>query len=111
MRNKLKFKATMEQFKEFVAAVVNASIPMGLGIFQYNPSVTFKPDDIEIDFQLGSYRIDYFQGRMVKLWVDKDEDHFVLIYSGEDYQSWLREYPDPTDLMKQLGIEIVEDED
>jgi hypothetical protein len=110
----MKFKATDEQLKEIIANAVLASRPVGMGFLSFDPSLHKK----QILDSLASYTIcrqhaiDYFQGRMVKLWLKSEGDIRSLPDRPPepDYQSWCSRYPTYEDLVKSVeGVEICEE--
>jgi hypothetical protein len=108
----LKFKATDKQIQVMMANAVNASTPMGMGALHYKPGSEFKPEDFKNQVALQS--IDYWEGRMVKLWLFKREGGWWRCSGGElraDYQSWISTYSTMKDLLASAGITEVEDED
>lgn len=62
----MKFNATEEQVKQIAANAVNASVPVGMGHIHFRPG-DYAPEDIEVT-EFG-VEIDYFHGRMVKLYI------------------------------------------
>lgn len=86
------FSATEQQILQIAANATNASFPMGMGLMHFR-NTTFKPEDFQI--LDGKVRLDYVQGRMVKLSIWKNTDGTWEIPEGVriDYQSWLAEYP------------------
>lgn len=91
----MKFIATPEQVAQIAANAVNASTPMGLGALHYNQQRQFVAGDFEPDAR-GLY-LDYVEGRMVKLYIRKDEtlgNSWELAHEPRaDYQSWAHKYP------------------
>ncbi len=98
----MRFKATDDQIKQIAANAVNASRPMGMGFLHYQPEHEFKPEDFTMD--KGGLYLDYVQGRMVKLYIHKDLDEWVI--NGEprsDYQSWCHKYPTYESLVNSIN--------
>ena len=97
----MKFEASDEQVKKMAALAVNASEPMGLGHFHFQPGETFKPEEFDIEDR-GIF-LDYVQGRMVKLYIHKrgpGEWEVTDRKPTPDYQSWCRKYPTYEALIK-----------
>ena len=98
----MKFKATDEQVKQIAINAIMASSPMGLGFIQYNPSLKLETKNIAIANNL--VNIDYFQGRMVKLFMKLEngwwhvDEHRV----HPEYQSWVSKYPTMLDLIASV---------
>lgn len=87
-------KLTEEQARQMAANAVNASVPMGFG-FIHHQVKTYTPDDVQLCVTKRGIRIDYFDGRMVKLYIRKVEDDYLVPEQETrvDYQSWCRTYP------------------
>lgn len=113
----IKFKATNEQILQMAANAFNASIPMGLGFFSYDPQTDAVPDDfmgylrVSVDSGYGYISLDYVQGRMVKLYASRKENVWQMREPRLDYQSWKQRYPTARDLIESVGAEVLEDED
>lgn len=113
----MKFKATKEQVIKIITNAINASKPMGMGsLFWRNKD--YKTEEIEI--LLGnSTEVDYFQGRMVKLFIGscqtspsiKEPNIYETFRNPKiDYQSWVTKYPTYEDLVTSVeGVEIILD--
>jgi hypothetical protein len=115
----MKFKATEEQIKKAAALAINMSTPLGMGFMHYRPK-DYKPEEIDLTFDqfgnkfgktAGSVCIDYYEGRMVKLYITGLGADIWEIPEGlgpprPNYQSWAVKYPTYADLLKAAGIEI-----
>lgn len=125
----MRIKATEAQIKQMAINAIKASIPKGMGFLHFNANEEIKPDMIKI-FGNGIH-IDYFHGRMVKLYIEKEkpvadpvmekdqdgnirqrdpEDVWILpdFEPNVEYQSWLVEYKTYRDLaLSVVGIEII----
>lgn len=117
----LKFKATKEQLLKVATLAVNASSAFGMGFMHYvEKDYTEKEVDAVINCgdlfnmqnKIGDkeFYIDYFRGRMVKLYARKKEDGFFYCENKtkSDYQSWNHKYKTYIDLLKAAGIDSVE---
>lgn len=103
----IRFKATDDQAKEIAAKAINASLPAGMGFLHYNPNSIFTAKDVPT--YKGAIHIDYVQGRMVKLYMEKDKDGVWGIHGepNSEYQSWVQKYPSYFDLVCSVeGVEI-----
>ena len=104
----IKFKATKEQVAQICANAINASLPMGMGIYQYNPQHTFTAKEclgLVPDNEGGYCSLDYVEGRMVKMHIKKAGDSWEInnLKVSEDYQSWGRKYPTYDVLLKSVA--------
>ena len=101
--DKMKFEATEEQIKQIGINAIKASKP---AMFGYLGTESIKRpvtlDDLNIDEN--GLRIDYFRGKMVKLFVRKEtEDQWELNDSVEfEYQSWISVYPTAKALVESV---------
>ena len=105
----LEFKATKEQVLEIACRAVNASVPMGSGFIHFQ-NRQYLPSDVGVFFKDGKgIEIDYFAGRMVKLYIDQDGEETWLTRCTPriDYQSWALKYPTFKDLCKGILKEDV----
>lgn len=86
-------RATDEQLKKMAALAVNASRPMGMGFLHFQ-NREYKPEEFDVSKGLS---LDYHQGRMVKLYVNRavNSDIIKLPDNAPDieYQSWASKYP------------------
>jgi hypothetical protein len=77
---------------------IAASEPMGMGFLHYAPADD-NPSEETVRAECLNARgisIDYYNGRMVKLYLDKAKDGTYNIPSHPaniEYQSWVRRYP------------------
>jgi len=124
----MKFKATIEQAKQIAVNAVNASSPMGMGFLHFEsknytandlnicPDYVFdgKVSDKSLPFKGDSIDLDYFYGRMVKLYMDEIEPGVWEVPDHEprsDYQSWAAQYPTYKSLIESVeGVEILNSE-
>lgn len=85
---------TEQQARQIAANAVNASAPMGVGIMAFDDKV-YSPDDVQQCVSDRGINIDYFDGRMVKLYIRRDGDDWILPTHSprHDYQSWVTTYP------------------
>lgn len=103
-----KFKATKEELARVFATAVNASKPAGMGFIHYQ-SKDYAPEDFA-----GMQSIDYFDGRMVKLYPRSIADGVYELndpeYDARDmertYQSWGGTYPTAQALIEAAGLQI-----
>lgn len=96
---------------------IAASQPMGMGFLHYTEADD-NPSEKAVRAEcLGpsSLCVDYYNGRMVKLYLDKDKDGNYTVPSRTpniEYQSWVRQYPTYerlfTEALAQLRGEKVE---
>jgi hypothetical protein len=98
------FKLTNEQVAKACALAVNASVPVGMGFLHYTPK-EFTPSDFEVNDSDQRVDLDYVQGRMVKLFLKRNEEnHEEWEVRDEsprpDYQSWCMTYPTWEDLIE-----------
>jgi hypothetical protein len=107
----MKFKASPEQILELKRLAINASSPMGLGFLHYE-NKEYTADEVKELTEPVPY-LDYFNGRMVKLWVNAVRK-FPGYFEAPDqdpnpgYQSWVRKYPTWGALLTAAGIELTE---
>jgi len=101
MNESNEFKATEEQIKQIAANAVNASIPMGMGFLQAT-NKEFK--STEFDLTKSGLNLDYVQGRMVKLTINRLENNkWIIVGSARaDYQSWVSKYPTNRALVESI---------
>jgi hypothetical protein len=113
----IKFKATDQQILQIAANAFNASTPMGLGFFSYDPQTNAVPDDFKENLRInnesgyGYISLDYVQGRMVKLYASRKENVWQMRAPIPEYQSWIHNYPTARHLIESVGAEVLEDED
>ena len=102
----MKFKATEQQVKQIAANAINASKPMGMGIFHYNSGSVFTDLDIEDD----ELYFDYVEGRMVKLNIRDlgDGEYEIADNPTSDYQSWCRTYPTTEALVNSVLVGVTD---
>lgn len=105
----IRFEATKDQLLQLAANAVNASAPMGAGLIHYKEK-TYKPHEFNHRLFNNQLAIDYFEGRMTKLYIVKDETSWIMKREPEgDYQSWQHTYPTNRDLLNSVaGINILE---
>jgi hypothetical protein len=110
----IKFKATDQQILQMAANAFNASTPMGLGFFSYEPETNAVPEDFKENLRInnesgyGCISLDYVQGRMVKLYASRIENVWQIQEPRLDYQSWKQRYPTARDLIESVGAEVLE---
>lgn len=104
-----KFFATEDDVYKICTNAINASKPVGLGKVHYKEKV-YTFDEVKeklttnhTDNLKGAWLyIDYFDGRMVKLTVNRHYEDVGWSFSGSnpnpDYQSWADTYPTYHDL-------------
>jgi hypothetical protein len=104
------FTATEEQILQAAADATNASVPMGLG-WTNATNRTFQPSDFQIHDN--SLHLDYVEGRMVKLHVQKlsDTKWKSRFDCDSEYQSWANTYPTHKHLFQNAGITDFQAED
>ena len=101
-----RFKATKEELARVFATAVNASKSAGMGFIHYQ-SKDYAPEDFA-----GVQSVDYFDGRMVKLYPRSVEDGVYELrdpkYDANDmertYQSWGGTYPTALALIEAAGL-------
>ena len=100
----IKFKASSIQLSKLLCLAVNASKPVS-GITRViamsHPS-NFEPDEF-----IGRNALDYYAGRMVKLYCEPDGEGYWLIHNEEpniEYQSWAEKYPSYEELLEAAEI-------
>ena len=105
----IKFKATNEALLEIACKAINASHPRGMGIIHYVDKKYFWNDVRRVVSDSGVH-IDYFDGRMVKLCIEKpiDCDYYQVIDELDtEYQSFGYKYASMTSLLTEVdGVEI-----
>ena len=101
----MRFRATEKQVKAMAVLAVEASTPMGMGVLHFKADQKFSLEDFEI--RHNQLFLDYVQGRMVKLLINKiSEDTWEMRDDvSTEYQSWARKYPTPLSLAQAAGIE------
>lgn len=106
----IKFKASPDQIAQIALLAINASEPVGLGFFHYNPR-DFTLRDMAKVKNPGS--IDYVEGRMVKLNIRPLGDGYYSMRNeiSLDYQSWGKRYPVAYALLESAGITEMELQD
>ena len=107
----IRFKATDEQLRRISLLAINASIPMGVGLLHYQ-NKHYTMDDIKksLSFENGVI-IDYFEGRMVKLYIVSLGNGWYSVENDIDImrQSFKRSYADMKALIARVeGIEAFE---
>ena len=106
----IKTKMTELEVKQMAANAVNASSPVGLGVFRFTDKI-FKATDFQI--KENGYRgrglwLDYVEGRMVKLRIYQDETcaegEWIVSPSDPrpDYQSWCERYSTTQSLINSV---------
>mgnify|MGYP001591176116 CR=1 FL=1 len=101
------FAATRKQVEQIICNAINASIPVGLGVLQYEAKRYTSADIKPIRDNPLTYSIDYFHGRMVKLGIKEIGTDKWRIMLPEDsvhakYQSWAMMYPSVDLLVKSV---------
>lgn len=106
--NEYKFKATVDDVYKICTAAINASKQVGLGKYHYKEK-TYSFEEIKqklttnhSDNLKGAWLyIDYFEGRMVKLTIDRHgaEDWSFRGFPHPEYQSWIETFPTYDDLI------------
>lgn len=97
-----------EAITQMICNAINASEPRGLGFLHYKP-VDVKPADLGdiVKAATAAISVDYFQGRMVKLTMWRDEGNWTvnsLFPPRPDYQSWCYAYPTWEALAASAGV-------
>lgn len=109
--SKILLTGSDDAIKQMICNAINASSPMGLGIIHYKPG-DVKPADLRdvADMTIGGMiDVDYFQGRMVKVRLRRDDDRWTLNAHHPprpDYQSWCGTYPTWEALAASAGITV-----
>ncbi len=113
----MEFTATEEQVKQIVCNAINASVPIGLGILGLYDSSVKQYTLSEVQDPDGSFDLDYFHGRMVKLCIipvigqlgenkGTGERCWKIIRPDYppniEYQSWAKEYPTLEELVGSI---------
>ena len=111
------FSATAEQVAQMAANAANAAKPMGMGFLHHNPDSQFTAGDFLEEAKSGRVSIDYLQGRMVKLNIEREESGqwYIVDKFISDYQSWCVKFPTPEALINSAvtprsGIEFQEED-
>lgn len=115
--SKTVFKATKDQILKMAALAANESLPVGLGHLHYDPDRVFTPEDMEEFYdKRNGIRLDYVQGRCLKLSVWRNDEFNSLFAqtkkypwitgaeTQEHYETWRHKYPSYIDLMDAAGI-------
>lgn len=107
----MKFKATNEQLEKIALNAVNASAPMGMGFLRFQPK-DYSKDDLPGLVHADGISLDYVEGRMVKLHVHKVGEGFYETRdtARDDYQSWVKIYSTPKELIESAGAEVLPEE-
>ena len=111
----MKAKLNKQQVLAIAVNVINASVPVGMGMLHFQPKA-YTEDDVK---QLPQYHededgsilmyMDYVDGRMVKTDLTKGEDgyyHFPDYGPDPEYQSWCAMYPTYNDLLESVGVTV-----
>lgn len=102
-----RYKLTNEQAAQVAANAVNASSPVGSGFLAFTGEC-LKADSFISEAVAGDIRLDYVDGRMVKLNLERKRDGWVVNVDREprsDYQSWMRMYPTNDALVQSATTE------
>jgi hypothetical protein len=118
----IKFKATKEQLLKIATLAVNAAKPFGMG-FMHHVEKDYTEQEVDAVINCGdifnmqnkindsSLDIDYFRGRMCKLYIRKKGDFFYCENETKsDYQSWNCKYKTYMDLLKAAGITDIQED-
>ena len=103
------FTATEEQVKQMAAAAINESHAVGLGALHFRVKVYTTADIVMTDWGVS---LDYVDGRMVKLYIRRNDADPTRWECGRmpkprlDYQSWAATYPTYEALAKSVGVQI-----
>lgn len=101
------FHATEEQVRNMAALACEASTAVGMGWLHFKGGQKFDPAMFEFD--RNGLSLDYVDGRMVKLHVNKFEGGIWSMRDPDfEYQSWSGTYPTAADLIMAVGARIVE---
>lgn len=114
----IRFKATDDQLYLICCLAVDASRPVGLGHLHHNSARKFTREDMALAVArsgsgyVGSINIDYYWGRMVKLFIKRENDYWLLGQPGfkdaekphPEYQSFCRTYPTWQSLLEEAGV-------
>lgn len=90
----MQVKLTEKQAKQLIANAVNAASPVGLGILHFEQK-QYSPDDVAGCLDQNGIGVDYFHGRMTKLYARRNGDTYTFDDFKPDggYQSWASKYP------------------
>ena len=111
----IEFKATDDQIIEICVNAVNAAIPIGIpigmGMLQFEPK-KYTKNDLQHEIRIfGDGRVvglDYYEGRMTKLYLTEKKDTLGIWYhsgfANIEYQSWVKLYKNFEGLLKSVGI-------
>lgn len=91
----MNIKLTENQILQLAANAVNAAQPVGIGYLQHEEK-NYTPEDMKECLKGDSLAIDYFHGRMTKLYVHQDKNgewNFGDYNPTPEYQSWCGTYP------------------
>lgn len=106
----MKFKATKEQVQKLAVNAIEASSPFGMGLLHFNPNTKFNPQDIKVTDE--GVNLDYVEGRMVKLYISKEEGskdiYEIRDNARSDYQSWVAKYPTVKDLVSSVSDIVIQ---
>jgi len=128
----MKILMNREQMNKVATNAINASVPVGYGLSKYIDKIYTVEEvsealnqraglheDVQISHK-GHINIDYYEGRMVKLFIQrfrgetKDEDVYTVYEhrAEPEYQSWGTKYPTYLDLVKSVIHDpvVVEDQ-
>lgn len=93
-------KLTDKQVIKMAKLAILASVPMGMGFLHHKPNMT--KNDINIEIKDNGLNIDYYQGRMVKFYANKNEDDWSFGKVHPEYQSWCNKYNSYKTLAKKV---------
>lgn len=103
----MRFQATQEQLFQMIVNAINASVPVGMGFLHYEKKNYTVAEFLQIAPVAVLTNVDYFRGRMVKLWFKNlGEGVFQLPAENPDleYQSWASRYPTYQSLLASAGL-------
>ena len=105
----MKFTATDDQIAQLMANAVNAAHPVGMGYIHFEPGDKPASEFTEaVKSRRGS--IDYYQGRMTKLYLDHVEGNTWSLPDRDldmEYQSWSYKYKTYKELVESVGGKIL----
>lgn len=98
------FQATNEQIKQIITNAINASYPDRVLYFKTLPK--FTPDEIAVEVK-PYIRVDYYEGRMVKLTLIEQSPGTWQIISANhhEYQTWIHRYPTNEHLVNSVLLD------
>lgn len=104
--SKTVFNASDDQLAKIMVNAINASLPAGMGFMHFRPGEISVEDFRKVATGSNFTSVDYFQGRMVKLYAFKRPDGSYQFRGTPDveYQSWARKYSSYSELLDSAGV-------